>query len=153
MSRRELVELLLAQSRENDRLKDELDKAEQKLSGGHARQESEGSAPDAVLQINSIIEAAQRSARQYVENIQTLSDRQDKVCSQVENELKRMVEQTRKRCKAMEAASEEKCRAMMCEAEEKAAKTIKKSRDMISRFINNQADLQEFNNSLTEGIK
>lgn len=69
LSRAELLELLLVQTLEVERLREELEAAKQLLEDKKIRVEKAGSLADAVLQVNEVVNAAQKAADQYLENI------------------------------------------------------------------------------------
>ena len=78
LTRAELLELLLAQSREMDRLNKELEAAQQQLQKREITLAQAGNIAEAALQLSGIFEAAQAAADQYLENIRTpLSDAQE----------------------------------------------------------------------------
>ena len=69
LSRAELLELLLAQTEENEKLKKRLQAAEAALSDRKIIMEKAGTMAEAALKLNGVFEAADRAARQYLENI------------------------------------------------------------------------------------
>lgn len=73
LSRAELLEMLLAQTEENDELRRRLEKAEKALEDRRIVVSRAGSLAEASLQLNQVFEAADRAARQYVENVQRLA--------------------------------------------------------------------------------
>lgn len=74
MSRRELLELLLYQMEENERLRNQLNKANKKLKSRSIIIEEAGSIAEAALKLNGVFEAAQEAASQYLENIRRLEE-------------------------------------------------------------------------------
>lgn len=76
LSRRELLELLLAQSKEVRRLQKELIKTKQQLTDRKIEIEKAGSIAEAALRLNGVFEAAEQAAAQYLENVQRLSEEQ-----------------------------------------------------------------------------
>lgn len=72
LSRSELLELLLAQTREREELEKRLEEAERKLADREIRMEKVGDIAQAALAINGVMEAAQAAARQYLENIERM---------------------------------------------------------------------------------
>lgn len=76
LSRMELLELLLAESRENERLRARLKSAEEKLASRVIDIENSGSLAEAVLRLNHVFEAADKAARQYVENVRRMAEEQ-----------------------------------------------------------------------------
>ena len=83
LSRSELLELLLVQTRERERLEKELEEARKMLEDRQLRIDKAGDLAHAALEINGVMEAAQAAARQYLENIE------------------RMERETRRRCDEM----------------------------------------------------
>lgn len=66
LKRVDLLELLIVQSRENDRLRSELEEARRQLEAKELRMQQAGSIAEAALQLNKVFEAAQAAADQYV---------------------------------------------------------------------------------------
>ena len=73
----ELYEILLAQSKEIDRLKQELIETQQKLENKQIIIQEAGSLADAALKITKIFEEAQKAADIYLKNI-TENDDEEK---------------------------------------------------------------------------
>lgn len=74
LSRVELLELLLEESRENERLRAQLEEANEKLHSRRIEMEDAGSIAEAALKLNGVFEAAQQAAEQYLENVRRLSE-------------------------------------------------------------------------------
>ena len=72
LSRTELLELLLEQTRERERLEQRLEEAERQLADRQIRLEKAGDIAHAALEINGVMEAAQAAARQYLHNVEKL---------------------------------------------------------------------------------
>lgn len=75
-SRQELLELLLLQQQEIERLQRELDEARAALADRELKVSTAGSIAMASLKVTSIFEEAQRAADLYVENIKRLVTRE-----------------------------------------------------------------------------
>ena len=73
----ELYEILLAQSKEIDRLKQELIETQQKLENKQIIIQEAGSLEDAALKLTKIFEEAQKAADIYLKNI-TENDDEEK---------------------------------------------------------------------------
>ena len=71
MSRAGLLEILLAQSREIERLKDEVAALNERLEDRDILMSRSGSLAQASLQIHHVFEAAQRAADQYVSSVKS----------------------------------------------------------------------------------
>lgn len=74
LSRRELLEMLITRTIENERLTEELQQARKELSDRMLIQERAGSMAEAALQLNGVFEAADRAAREYLENIRRMAE-------------------------------------------------------------------------------
>lgn len=73
MSRRELMEMLLEQSKEVERLRAELEQAKQKLRSRQILLREAGSIAEASLRLNEVFESAQKAADQYLLNVKRLA--------------------------------------------------------------------------------
>ncbi len=69
LNRAELLELLLSQSREIERLKSELETANKKLANRKIRISESGSIAEAALKLTDIFAEAQKAADLYLDNI------------------------------------------------------------------------------------
>lgn len=76
LSRMELLEMLVEQSKEVERLKTENQKLTEQLESRRLLVEKAGSIAEASLQVNRIFEAAQRAADQYLENVRWMCESQ-----------------------------------------------------------------------------
>lgn len=69
MSRTDLLEILLAQSREIERLRDEVAELNDRLEEREILMSRSGSIAEASLRLNRVFEAAQKAADQYVDSV------------------------------------------------------------------------------------
>ncbi len=69
MSRADLLEILLAQSREIERLRDEVAELNDRLEEREILMSRSGSIAEASLRLNRVFEAAQKAADQYVDSV------------------------------------------------------------------------------------
>lgn len=69
LSRVDLLEILLTQSKEIDRLKAEIEELNERLDDRDIVMSSSGSIAEASLKINGVFEAAQKAADQYVSSV------------------------------------------------------------------------------------
>ena len=79
LSRSELLEMLIAQTEENDRLKTGLEQAEAQLRDRRIAIDKAGSIAEAALALNGVFQAAEAAAQQYLENIQRISGQQNEL--------------------------------------------------------------------------
>ncbi len=75
LSRSELLEMLIAQMQENEKLKQSLEEANAALSNRRIVIEQAGTMAEAALRLNGVFEAADEAARQYLENIYCISEK------------------------------------------------------------------------------
>lgn len=126
LSRAELLELLLEQTKELDEVKGRLETANKELEEARAALKKReidideaGSIAVAALKVNGIFEVAQAASQQYIENIKRLSERQDKVIAKRDSESKARAEKlladTRRKCAAMEIDAKRRSEAYWAE--------------------------------------
>lgn len=75
LSRSELLELLISQMEENDKLYQEIDQLKEELNQKKILIKNAGSIAEAAIGINKIFEAADLAAKQYIENVRRMADR------------------------------------------------------------------------------
>ena len=125
LSRTDLLELLLAQRRENEQLRCILDQTQAQLADRTIQINRAGSIAEASLQLSGIFNAAQDSCQYYMDNIKLLSERQSQVCQQMEQEAK------------------EKCDQMVAEAEQKAQQCWENCSVKIKQLVDSFEGLQQ----------
>ena len=69
LSRRQLLEMLVIQKKENTRLRQELERARAALIERRIAIDQSGTMAEAALRLNQVFEAADRAAKQYLQNI------------------------------------------------------------------------------------
>ena len=74
LKRSELLEIMIEQGKEMERLQRRLSEAEGKLQERRLVMENAGSIAEAALQINQVFEVAQQAADQYLESIRKSCD-------------------------------------------------------------------------------
>lgn len=120
LSRGELLELLLAQTRETERLQQRLQEAEAELAERSLKIQNAGDLAHASLAVNNVLEAAQQAANQYLENIASMEAEVSARCAAMEAEVSA-------RCAAMEAAATARAEELISDAQKKAALILKKA--------------------------
>ena len=105
LSRSELLEMLIAQMKENEALQSRLELAEEQLNDRKIAVEKAGTLAEASLSLNGVFQAAEAAAQQYLENIEHMSGQQETIC------------------RHMQAEAEAKAAEIMREAQEYSKKT------------------------------
>ena len=98
LSRADLLELLIAQVKENEQLTVRLAEKECLLRARQLTLEKAGSIAQASLELSGVFQAAQAAADQYLESIRALREKTAQECRQ-------MLEDTRARCSKAEQAA------------------------------------------------
>ena len=147
LSRGELLEMLIQQSKELERLRKQLDAAQTALQNREIAITNAGSIAEAALQLNGVFTAAQDACQQYMENICHLSQNQDRICAQrdaeSQAEAKRIVEEARKESEALEHETRMMCAEMVTKAKaESQAYWDEVSRRLVA-FSTEHAELQQ----------
>lgn len=83
LSRAELLELLLVQTRETEKLQKKLAQAEEALQDRNLQVQQAGDLAQAVLQVNGVMEAAQEAASQYLDNIRAMEEQAKDRCARM----------------------------------------------------------------------
>ena len=99
LNRKELLELMLLQSKEIDSLREEINRLHVELDERQVQISESGSLAEAVFRLNGVYAAAQKACDQYTENMQA-------------------------RCAAMEAETRERCEAMLNETKARCREYI-----------------------------
>lgn len=86
LSRSELLEMLIAQMKENEALQSRLELAEAQLNDRKIAVEKAGTLAEASLSLNGVFEAAEAAAQQYLENIERMSGQQETICRDMQAE-------------------------------------------------------------------
>lgn len=101
LRRSDLLELLVAQEKENEQLRSQVTQLQKRLEDRTISLENVGSIAEASLQISGVFQAAQDAAARYMENIQRLNAQQEAAWKRIEEfcssheELRELLEKER----------------------------------------------------------
>lgn len=90
LSRRELLEIMLMQSKKIESLQQQLDNAKGMLEERKIINNNAGSIAEASLMINQVFESAQKSADQYLENIKRMEEEAALLCKKKTEETEKI---------------------------------------------------------------
>ena len=154
LNRVELLQMLLEQGRQNDALRAQLDQANAQLASRQVALDEAGSIAEASMQLTQVFASAQRAADQYLENIRTLSGRQEAVCAKREAESRskceQMLAEAQKKCQSLEEQTRARCEAMTIEAERKSAAVWDEAKLRLDQLLAQQAGLRSLLNMVHE---
>ena len=101
LRRVELLELLLDQAIEMERLQKQLEQAQEALACRQLQMKEAGSMADAARRLNDIFSSADRAAQDYLESIRAMQEREQELLKQTEEKCRAMEEETRIKCEAL----------------------------------------------------
>ena len=136
LKRAELLEMLIAQGKEMQQLRAQMDEMQQNLNDREICLDKAGTIAEASLQLNGVFEAAQSAAQQYLENVQRMSDRQEQICADMER-------RTEEKCASMEQETKEKCEAMSREAQKDVEERWAELSKRLQHFYDEHNGLRE----------
>lgn len=119
LSRADLLEMLMVQTQESERLRERLAEAEAQLADRNLRVQEAGDLAHAALAVNGVMEAAQAAAKQYLDNIAQMQ----KNIAQTKDNMERMERETQERCEKLLADAKKQADRMR-----RAAGNCKKKR-------------------------
>lgn len=102
LPRRDLLELLVQQTEDNEELQSHLDVLNVQLQSRNLNISKAGSLAEAVVQINDMYRIADAVAKQFLDNVRNLVDRQEEVCAAMEQECQ-------EKCEAKISETEQRC--------------------------------------------
>ena len=80
LSRKELLQMMLLQAEENERLQEEVNLLQKQLEQNQITANRIGSIAEASLEIHAVFEAAQAAADTYLDNIERMQSHQEAYC-------------------------------------------------------------------------
>lgn len=134
LSRNDLLQMLLEQSRELEALKQKFAATKAALRDKQIIINEAGSIAEAALQLNGVFEAAQAACQQYTDNIAYLSQQQEVMCARMEAE-------SRERAEQIVAEAQAKSDEMIQNAKVESQKYWDKVSEKLEAFTREHAEL------------
>jgi len=136
LSRAELLEILIEQTKEREVEKKQLLELQEKLMSREIKISQAGSIAEASMQLNGVFEAAQEAAKQYLENIERLDLDRQVECEKAKKEARQEAEQilSRAHCEADE---------IMRKAQQEASQYWTEVSEKLEKFYNDHRGLRE----------
>lgn len=158
LRRADLLELLIAQGKETDQLRAELEEAKAELADRRIKIEQSGSVMEAALLLNGVFEAARAACSQYEENIRTRAEELEqrnaaleeadheqsrRLLKEAQEQADKLLEETRESCARQERECRESCERMTKKAEEEANGYWKEVSDRVAALLQEHGQLSE----------
>lgn len=124
LGRAELIEMLLRQAEKNEKLRAQIEEAEEQLNDRQLMEEKAGSIAQAAFQMSGVLEAAQDAAAKYLENVKRLSDEGETISRGAE-------EGARQKAEAMLAQADKYSRETRRKADEYKNETVGRMKAML----------------------
>lgn len=159
LKRGDLLEILLEQSKENDSLVWQIAKKDQEIRDLHneladrkIELQEAGTIAEASFKLNGVLEAAEKAAQQYLDNLQRLYEKEEYLCNvkeqEVEARCQAALKKTREQCEEYIQMTEQRCMEREKEAEEKCRYLNEKAKaDVDKRWKELSRRLEEFYSS------
>lgn len=106
LSRADLLEMLIAQTRENEDLRDQIAELQEKLTSRDISIASAGSIAEASLKLNSVFESAQAAAEQYLDNIHRTEEVNSRMESEAQEKSRQMIEEAKKEAERIKTSAQ-----------------------------------------------
>ena len=158
LKRADLLELLVAQGKENEALQEKLRQAEAALWDRQIQLDEAGNIAEAALRLSGVFQAAQKASDQYLENIRKMHEETESRCTQLEEtsraraeqleqeskaQAERLVAEAEEKARALTAETEAKCRAMVAQAEAETREFWDMVSQRLEHFYAEHAGLRE----------
>lgn len=154
LGRTELLELLIAQTKENQALQEEIEslkaqaqELQSQLDSRKLMIENAGSLAEACLQINGIFDAAQKASEEYLENIRLRCSEQESYARRAEAETQAKVDEmlrdVQQRCTLLETTTKRKCEEMTAKARQESQNYWDQVSSKLDAYIKQRSDLKE----------
>lgn len=160
LKRKDLLEILLEQSKENEDQRMLLAVQKQKILHLEERLQNKridiaqsGTMAEAALKLNGVFEAAQAAAQQYLDNLKNTDERCLTMENQTREQCDALKEETARRCAQAEADSKTKCELIEKETEEKCRELERQTKEAVEKRWGELSEKLESFYSAHTGLK
>jgi vacuolar-type H+-ATPase subunit H len=154
LSRTDLLELLVEQTRTVETLRRQLEASNEKLEARKLSIQEAGSIADASLKINEVFEAAQRAADQYLENVRSTQYDCDNMIAQAQSNAEQILADARMQADQMLADAQSQsaqmmeqtrqdCESMVTTAQRESAEWWERAAQDLEKFMDSKVGLRE----------
>lgn len=136
LKKNDMIDRLMEQEAVIEKLQLRVEELEAECRDRSIKIEQAGSLAEAALQVNGVIEAAQKAASQYLENIESLNERTSANCILQEEEC-------RTRCQALETSTKRRCEELEKSTEQKIDARWKEFSQKVDQYLEAHGELKE----------
>ena len=137
LSRADLLEMLVDQSEELQRVQMKYEAAQRALDQRTIMIDKAGSIAEAALQLNGVFEAAQASAQQYIDSVESLAQRKEDEAEQ--KRIDNMIKNVQWRCIKMEQETRLRCAQMLERARVESQAYWDEVQDRLDTYYNQRS--------------
>lgn len=138
LSRAQLLELLLTQSRALEETQAQLAAAQEELSSRNLSVQEAGNLAEAAMKLNDVFLSAQNAADQYLFNVKN----QNSVVDQALGQAEKIISDAKAQAAALEAQTQEKCDAMTQKAQRDSQKYWDDVRAKLDKYMERHPELK-----------
>lgn len=140
LKRKDLLEILLDQSRENENQKlllsvqkEKIIELEHRLYDRHIDIAESGTLAEASLRLNGVFAAAQEAAQQYLDNLKTTDVRCEAMERATKERCEAMKEDAARKCAALEAETQRNCELQEKKTEERCEELNRRAKEEVDK--------------------
>ena len=137
LSRADLLEMLVDQGAELQRMQMKYEAAQRSLDQRTIMIDKAGSIAEAALQLNGVFEAAQASAQQYIDSVESLAQRKEDEAEQ--KRIDNMIKNVQWRCVKMEEETKLRCSQMVERAKVESQAYWDEVQDRLDAYYNQRS--------------
>lgn len=153
LGRGDLLNLLLEQSRENQKMREQLQALQDALADKTLCIDRAGSIAEASLQLSGVFQAAEQACQMYTQNIMQLNQRQEAICAQREKESQekaaQIVNDAQKQAKETIAIAQKQCAEMLEKAQTESQKCWDAVSEKLASISSERAELRQLLSQLS----
>lgn len=122
LNRRQLLELLLIQTEQNDQLRQQLEALQAKLDEKNTAIAQAGSMAEAHMKLSRVFEAADAAAADYLEDIRIRAERTRQLEEETNQKAAALLEETQRKCQELERATTAYCQKILYNTRQESQK-------------------------------
>lgn len=143
MKRRELLELLLEVTKENETLKKTVQLREEQLSSKEITVSKAGSLAEASLQLSGIFEAAQEAADTYLFNLEKANEKSNEIIRSAEQKAAQLEASSQQTAGELLDRARRQAQETKSQAEREIRQMLQQAREQVNSILQKENSLKE----------